>query len=75
VTGPEHYAEAERLLPIATQLMDSQQDALAMPVLAKAQVHVMLAGVWAHNRALTELTGLLRLMLDQASEAREQAAQ
>ena len=71
--GPSHYQHAETLLDLASD--DETGSDLENFHLRKAQVHATLAGVWVHNRALTELTGLLRLMLDQASEAREQAGQ
>ena len=76
MTGSEHYEEAQTLLAMASE----QAAAIAVddptagppgePALsvATALVHATLAAVYAHNRATTELTGLLRLLIDQIRE-------
>ena len=77
MTGPEHYKAAEEHLGILLieKDPDGWRDALQSGELAvalqAAQVHATLAGVYAHNRATTELTGLLHAMLDQIRELRE----
>jgi hypothetical protein len=43
MTGPEHYAEAERLLTEAAGLQVDYEDASALPLLTRAQVHATLA--------------------------------
>jgi hypothetical protein len=68
VTGAEHFEAAERCL---SSVVDDSE--LSMALLAEAQVHATLAAAYAHNRATTELTGLLRAMLDQIREAQEPA--
>jgi hypothetical protein len=67
MTGPEHYREAEQILnPGEYEDMEMTPFHVAL-----AQVHATLAGVYAHNRATTELTGLLQAMLDQIRELHE----
>jgi hypothetical protein len=43
MTGPEHYAEAERLLTEAAGLQVDYEDASTLPLLTRAQVHATLA--------------------------------
>jgi hypothetical protein len=43
MTGPEHYREAERLLTEAGDLQADYEDASVLPLLARAQVHALLA--------------------------------
>jgi hypothetical protein len=80
MSGPEHFAEAERLIGAITKpdaLLPTSRVLLPGDhgdVLALAQIHATLSGVYAHNRATTELTGLLHVMFDQIREAREAAS-
>ena len=43
MNGPQHYREAERLLPIAHDLADQGQQVRADFIVARAQVHATLA--------------------------------
>jgi hypothetical protein len=43
MTGPEHYKEAERLLPLAHDLADQGHQVRADFIVARAQVHATLA--------------------------------
>ena len=65
MTGPEHYSAGERCLQAVND--DSEQ---SLALIAEAQAHFMAASVYAHNRATTELTGLLRAMMDELREHR-----
>lgn len=82
MTALEHYLEAERLAGQAETWADAdmgwkgsltteERIQRRTADLAAAQVHATLAGVHAHNRATTELTGLLQAMIGWAQEARE----
>lgn len=43
MNGPQHYREAERLLPIAHDLADQGKQVRADFIVARAQVHATLA--------------------------------
>ena len=71
MTGPEHYAEAQRLIEWAGGPgSDGHAPEARAEAIGTAQVHATLAQVYAHNRATTELTGLLNAMLDRIQEVK-----
>lgn len=52
MNGPQHYKEAERLLPIAHDLADQDEQVRADFIVARAQVHATLAAAAATIDAL-----------------------
>jgi len=81
MNGPQHFEEAENLLAMASETRCAIQagDPTAGPpdepalLVAEAQAHATLAGVYAHNRATTELIALLQTVLGELRETREAA--
>lgn len=60
MTGPEHYAEAERSLSVAADAVDGNMIELAHAALAAGQVHATLAlaaATWAGASGLANMTG------------------
>jgi hypothetical protein len=65
VNGAEHFRAAEEDMAA----MAGKNPQAVQALLARAQVHATLAGVYAHNRATTELISVLHALWEARKEA------